>query len=455
MPRKGKGIYLRKDGRWEARYIVSRDENGKAKYAYIYGKSEQEVETKLIEKKAEIKAAQMDGIITFSEAAEEWLVDRRKCLIKATTDRYEYLMGRYIVPELGEEDVRSISPARINVFVAGLADKKKHGDNSVSGTTLENIRGIANGVVNFIVNRGKEYPALKALTVIEKKAFQILKPDEIRRVVSCAKYNKSTEMLAVLLALYAGIGTGELCALRWDDFDLKKREISISKTLYRLKDRSEESAKKTKLEVTNVRKSAVRTVVYPKELDGYVKSFYTQGTVFITCEKDRYMDSRTFLNHVDNLFSHFRLTGMKIQSLTKTYKEKLSDDIYLKEAFCPKTLNSVVNAKDAVRSYEVGIVNDSGDLSLNEKWLVKEMENDLASLRKLLGISESEMGLIIGYDEDEYSALEAGEVGLDWNDFMALLFVFKFNRKTEGVVDALGLYPVALRQRIVYGIERT
>ena len=47
MPRKGENIYKRKDGRWEGRYILSYDSNGKAKYAYIYGKSYNEVKKKL------------------------------------------------------------------------------------------------------------------------------------------------------------------------------------------------------------------------------------------------------------------------------------------------------------------------------------------------------------------------------------------------------------------------
>ena len=33
MPRKGENIYKRKDGRWEGRYILSYDSNGKAKYS--------------------------------------------------------------------------------------------------------------------------------------------------------------------------------------------------------------------------------------------------------------------------------------------------------------------------------------------------------------------------------------------------------------------------------------
>lgn len=36
MSRRGDNIHKRKDGRWEGRYISSRDEFGKAKYSSFY-----------------------------------------------------------------------------------------------------------------------------------------------------------------------------------------------------------------------------------------------------------------------------------------------------------------------------------------------------------------------------------------------------------------------------------
>ena len=39
MSKKGENIYKRKDGRWEGRYIRLYNENGKAKYGYVYGLS--------------------------------------------------------------------------------------------------------------------------------------------------------------------------------------------------------------------------------------------------------------------------------------------------------------------------------------------------------------------------------------------------------------------------------
>ena len=46
MPKRGKNIYLRKDGRWEGRYVKERID-GKTKYGYIFGKNYEEVQEKL------------------------------------------------------------------------------------------------------------------------------------------------------------------------------------------------------------------------------------------------------------------------------------------------------------------------------------------------------------------------------------------------------------------------
>ena len=46
MSRKGENIYKRKDGRWEARYIVGHGDNGHAKYRSVYGKTYKEAKKK-------------------------------------------------------------------------------------------------------------------------------------------------------------------------------------------------------------------------------------------------------------------------------------------------------------------------------------------------------------------------------------------------------------------------
>jgi len=47
MPRRARNIYKRKDGRYEARYIKGRDENGKAIYGSVYARKYADVKLKL------------------------------------------------------------------------------------------------------------------------------------------------------------------------------------------------------------------------------------------------------------------------------------------------------------------------------------------------------------------------------------------------------------------------
>lgn len=80
MSKKGENIYKRKDGRWEGRYIRLYDENGKAKYGYVYGKNYSDVKQRLLEKKA-YSGSQADMAskcsALYSEVLDAWLQSTR------------------------------------------------------------------------------------------------------------------------------------------------------------------------------------------------------------------------------------------------------------------------------------------------------------------------------------------------------------------------------------------
>lgn len=90
MPRKGENIYKRKDGRWEGRYIGCYDENHKAKYVYIYGKTYTEVKQKLaIERgrqKQHVPAEKKQ--ITYGEVLDLWLHSTKTSIKESTYARY-------------------------------------------------------------------------------------------------------------------------------------------------------------------------------------------------------------------------------------------------------------------------------------------------------------------------------------------------------------------------------
>lgn len=70
MPKQGKNIYLRKDGRWEGRYIKDRIA-GKTHYGYVFGKSYEEAEQKLEAAFAEKSALIHEKGGSFAELSTE------------------------------------------------------------------------------------------------------------------------------------------------------------------------------------------------------------------------------------------------------------------------------------------------------------------------------------------------------------------------------------------------
>ena len=88
---------------------------------------------------------------------------------------------------------------------------------------------------------------------------------------------------------------------------------------------------------------------------------------------------------------------------------------------------------------------------LNREWLMDEMSRDMASLRLLIGITIEEMSNLLGVSGNTYKSLEAGKKEISWDQYMALLFVFRFNDRTSPVTDTLGLFPEPLRARMKKG----
>lgn len=71
MPRRGENIRKRSDGRWEGRYIVSRNAEGRAIYRSIYAKSYSEVKQRLAKESINIRKAEKNtGNLTMNAVAE-------------------------------------------------------------------------------------------------------------------------------------------------------------------------------------------------------------------------------------------------------------------------------------------------------------------------------------------------------------------------------------------------
>ena len=76
--------------------------------------------------------------------------------------------------------------------------------------------------------------------------------------------------------------------------------------------------------------------------------------------------------------------------------------------------------------------------------LIDILTNELKVLRAKVQISQQELAGMIGISRQTYVAIENKSQKMAWNNFLALLLVFKSNDDTAKIIDWIGAYPPEL-----------
>lgn len=117
MEKTGITITKRKDGRYVGKFIAEYADNGKAQYHYVYGKTYEEAESKVLIGR-EIATRYLSGrYITVSKVYREWLnavVNRVK---ESTHANYRNKFEKHILPEFGDIPCADLTAGRINAFI--------------------------------------------------------------------------------------------------------------------------------------------------------------------------------------------------------------------------------------------------------------------------------------------------------------------------------------------------
>ena len=130
MPKAGRNIYKRKDGRWEGRYIKDRDINGKIIYGSVYGKTCGEVKERLMSFLHEISISESRAIhfdkrhLTFADTVSQWLSVISLKVKPSTYAGYISILDLHILLTFGKYKMQNLTTVDISRFAK---DKLENG----------------------------------------------------------------------------------------------------------------------------------------------------------------------------------------------------------------------------------------------------------------------------------------------------------------------------------------
>ena len=261
-------IRKRSDGRWEGRYTVGYDENGKVKMKNVLGKTQAEVKEKLKIKLEESKVLDVakSESYTVGEWAALWFnIYAKPNIRERTADYYNRYITKHIVPCLGDIKLNKLTGRQIQKMYNDLLDhgrervSQKEKNPGLSGTYVHGVHVMLRNCLNRAVKERLlvRNPADDVIVPkIDKKEMKILPPEQVKA------YLKSASARGVLplfyLELTSGLRKGEIAALLWSDLNAENCTLSVTKQLV--------SSRDGELKITQPKTAtSVRLISLPQE----------------------------------------------------------------------------------------------------------------------------------------------------------------------------------------------
>lgn len=327
MPKRGENIHKRKDGRWEARYIKDRKENGKAIYGYVYAKTYRDVKNKLHNVLTEKDKISNTIVLNFNEVVEQWLSYKQNFIKQSTYNKYINTYVNYIQKPLELYYINQINEKLIQNYVLTLSKKKNYRTNeSLSISTLRIVVYVIKSTMNFAYKQNyiKSIQLDIELPSYEKKPIQILSKEEQKILENYLIIKRDCFSLSILICLYTGLRIGEVCALRWSDVDFNNRIILVHNTVQRIQTK-EKNTSKTELLITKPKtRNSIRRIPITSFLYGILKKYFIQtqeqSNYYIFRNKENGpIDPRIIQKYFKTTIKRLELTNITFHALRHTF----------------------------------------------------------------------------------------------------------------------------------------
>lgn len=330
MPRRGENIRKRKDGRWEGRFIIGYQNNGKAIYKSVYGKTYKETKEKLENEKKNTNPKKesdkkqfeekQEKKIIFSEAMEQWLAYKKFSLAPSSILKYERLIKKHICPELGTVYVQDVNTALILELLENKAKEQE-----LSSSMLQSILYIVKAVCEYCVIE-KKISEIKFSVKIHckpKREVAVLNRQEQKKLEHSLLSIVDESRLGIMICLYTGIRLGEICALKWKDISLESSTIYVTKTIQRLS--TKKGDKKTELILTKPKSiCSIRTIPMPSVLSDIIRKFQEkvpciENHYVLSNQENKPIEPRTYEYRFKKYLEQAGISYYKFHTLRHTF----------------------------------------------------------------------------------------------------------------------------------------
>jgi len=226
-------LEARGSGTWRAKVFLGQDADGRQRYLTrtVHG-TRREADAQLRQLILEAGLAHETSHSTMDDLAAKWLELATETLSPSTLREYRRLLAKIILPQFGSVKVRAIRPSDLDTFYASLRRRGVSG-RALSAQSVRHVHALIRRLLNQALKWGwiLTNSALNASPPrVDRVELEVPDVETVMRIINFAEERNPDIACFLRLAAVTGARRGELCAIRWRDFD-KKGALSIKHSI--------------------------------------------------------------------------------------------------------------------------------------------------------------------------------------------------------------------------------
>ena len=253
---------------------------------------------------------------TFEEVAGMWLAEKKHFVKKSTYAAYSLTVVKHLVPEFGR--MTDIKEEEVQQFVLCKLE------GGLSHKTVKDMLVVLKMVLKYGVKNGHwvhRQIDVRFPTERQKKELEVLTLGNQQQIMKYLRENFSFMNLGIYICLCSGLRIGEVCALKWEDIDLKAGLIRISKTIQRVYMISDNKSYTEVVIDTAKTANSIRSIPIAKDLRDILRPLkkLVGNSSYVLTNTSTPMEPRTYRNYYNRLLRNLGMPKLKFHGLRHSF----------------------------------------------------------------------------------------------------------------------------------------
>ncbi len=253
--------------------------------------------------------------VKFSDITEQWLEQKENEIKQSTYANYKYLIEKYLNPQLEMLSIKDLLRYNYNQFIKELTK-------NLSSKTVKDICTVLKSILKFAEKKYKcnfniEEMRTPKLNIENVKTLSNREKNKLEKY--CLK-SQTLRNIGIVVCLYTGLRIGEICAIKWKNIDLEKKEIYVKSTLQRS---YEKNGEKTKIIIDSPKtKKSIRSIPISNKLYLILrdlKSKYNEEDFLLTGNNIKVIEPRNYRYDFQKTLKECKIKPYKFHVLRHTF----------------------------------------------------------------------------------------------------------------------------------------